>query len=115
VIAFRKKHKQLHGDSWVDGKDITWYGTQLCSPPDWDDESARSLSYTLEARTTEEKLIHIMINFYWEPLEFEVPKITGVTWTLAIDTNDPKHGTDKQIKSHLWLVMERSIVVLVSE
>src|ERR1700756_5977932 len=62
-----------------------WHGVIL-NAPDWGHEShtlaatVRLLGYPL--------LLHIIINAYWEALEFELPALEGrqETWRRCIDT-----------------------------
>jgi isoamylase len=34
--------------------------------------------------------IHIMLNMYWESLDFELPAVPGRTWLKAVDTIGPE-------------------------
>jgi len=64
----------------------SWHGVKL-GQPDWD-HSSHSLALTAEARN-ENLLFHVIINAYWEPLEFELPHTPGQTqnvWRRWIDT-----------------------------
>ena len=50
--------------------DITWHGVTL-DRPDW---SASSHSIAFTAKVTRERVsVHVILNAYWEPLEFELP------------------------------------------
>lgn len=123
IIAFRQNHKILRRSKWFEGrtnkrnlKDLEFYGTLLL-PPNWSDKSSRSLSFTLGDPGDDED-IHVMLNFYWESLDFQVPKVPGRSWFRAIDTNLPS-GLDIQDSpsvpiSDKYSVAGRSIVVLVS-
>ena len=63
---------------------IDWHGIRL-HEPDWHWES-RSLAFTAE-RTGSQVAMHIMMNAYWEPLEFEIPPLAnGDAWRRCIDT-----------------------------
>jgi len=63
-----------------------WHGTRL-NQPDWSDHS-RSAALTVEIR--QEKLwLHLILNAYWEPLDFELPPANnegGNRWRRWIDT-----------------------------
>jgi isoamylase len=63
-----------------------WHGTRLYQP-DWGDHS-RSVALTAEIR--QQKLIlHLILNAYWEPLEFELPSAGAggsTRWRRWIDT-----------------------------
>jgi isoamylase len=45
----------------------------------------RALAFTL-AGVEQEPDIHVMMNMYWQPLEFELPSVTGRGWFRAVDT-----------------------------
>ena len=47
-----------------------WHGIRL-NHPDWSDHS-RSLAFTAEIRKNK-LLFHVILNAYWEPLDFELP------------------------------------------
>lgn len=61
-----------------------WHGTRL-GQPDW---SAPSLSVALTAELRKDGLtFHIILNAYWEPLDFELPRLAdGERWRRWIDT-----------------------------
>jgi isoamylase len=64
----------------------TWHGVRL-HQPDWGDHS-RSIAVTVELRKDNLHL-HLMLNAYWEPLEFELPPIgspAAKPWRRWIDT-----------------------------
>jgi len=63
-----------------------WHGVRL-NQPDWSDHS-RSLAFTAEIRK-DKLLFHLILNAYWEPLEFELPTTGnggGNPWRRWIDT-----------------------------
>jgi glycogen operon protein len=61
-----------------------WHGVRLCEP-DWGDCS-HSLALGAEFRR-EGVLFHIILNAYWEPLDFELPRLSGGNlWRRWIDT-----------------------------
>ena len=61
-----------------------WHGVKL-DQPDWGDGS-HSVAFGAELRR-EGLLFHFILNAYWEPLEFELPKLEGQTWRRWIDTS----------------------------
>jgi isoamylase len=95
----------------------TWHGVKL-GQPDWSDTS-HSLAFTaqvLEARV----FFHIMLNAYWEPLDFELPR-TGKnenTWRRWIDTSleSPREIVEWKdatpVNTSTYRVGARSVVVL---
>lgn len=63
-----------------------WHGVRL-NQPDWSDQS-HCLALALELRR-ERLLLHLMLNAYWEPLDFELPRVNGehtASWRRWIDT-----------------------------
>jgi glycogen operon protein len=63
-----------------------WHGVRL-NQPDWGDHS-HSVAFTVEVRR-ENLLFHVILNAYWEPLDFELPPAGdggGNPWRRWIDT-----------------------------
>lgn len=97
---------------------IVWHGVEL-EEPDLGDNS-HSLAFTLYHPDHEEEL-HIMLNAFWKPLFFELPKpLSGYTWHRIIDTYLPT-GSDirlpdeaPQIVHNHYRVQARSAVVLMA-
>jgi glycogen operon protein len=126
MIDFRKRHASLRRNSFFTGKsndrgmkDVTWHGCKL-NDPGWNDPNSRSLAFTLAGFDGEED-IHVLLNMYWEPLDFDLPPLTGRSWHLAADTaeNAPRDaaepGKEKQVTSGTFTAQARSVVVLVSQ
>jgi len=95
----------------------TWHGVRL-GQPDW---SASSHSIALTAQLPKENLTyHLILNAYWEPLEFELPGNDG-TWRRWLDTKlDPPYDivpwrTAPSIPGSRYLAGPRSVVVLYCE
>jgi len=125
MIAFRKTHPALTQPYFYRGEinerglpDITWHGTRPNSPG-FDDPEARALACTIAGFGGREDL-HVMMNMFWKPLDFEVPFQFGRAWRRAIDTFaasphdivDP--GQEAPAVDRICTVQERSIVVLTS-
>src|SRR3989442_10436981 len=53
--------------------DITWHGLRL-HEPDW---RQCSHSVALTGRLTKRAFVHMILNAYWEPLEFELPSVVA--------------------------------------
>ena len=95
-----------------------WHGVKL-HQPDWQ-ESSHSLAVTAEVRNTR-LLVHLILNAYSEPLDFELPPIgaeAGAPWRRWIDTsldspNDivPWPATPP-VHSSTYRAHARSVVVL---
>jgi isoamylase len=63
-----------------------WHGTRL-NEPDWSDHS-RSLAFSVELRP-EQLRLHLVLNAYWEPLDFDLPSLgkgKASSWRRWIDT-----------------------------
>ena len=60
-----------------------WHGVKL-GQPDWTDHS-HSLAFSAEIRR-QGLIFHLIVNAYWEPLDFELPRL-GNPWRRWIDTS----------------------------
>jgi isoamylase len=62
-----------------------WHGVKL-NQPDWG-EGSRSIAFSAELMK-EKLVVHLILNGYWKPLDFELPPTTagGGTWRRWIDT-----------------------------
>jgi glycogen operon protein len=99
---------------------VQWHGVKL-NAPDWSREShtlaatVRLLGYPL--------LLHIIINAYWEALEFELPSLEGrqETWRRCIDTYlDPPDDIcswahSQVVPGSTCRVQPRSVVALLAQ
>jgi glycogen operon protein len=100
----------------LQGASKAWHGVKLFQP-DWGDQSH---SVALEAEMKREGLrFHTILNAYWEPLEFELPKLErGVRWRRWIDTRlDPPHDivpwqTAPTVSGDKYPAGARSVVML---
>jgi glycogen operon protein len=128
MINFRKSYCQtaLRRRYFFSGEinerglaDISWHGCKLFSPG-WDDPNARTLAFTLggfEGRAD----IHVMLNMYWEALNFEIPLVEGRQWYKVVDTAEPSPrdiadlGKETVVSDNLYIVQDRSVVVLISK
>jgi glycogen operon protein len=97
---------------------IQWHGAKL-NAPDWSHQS-----HTLAATVPllgYQLLLHLMINAYWEPLEFEIPPCEGQeAWRRCIDTYlDPPDDICSwtrapRLQGLSHRVQPRSLVVLLA-
>ena len=95
-----------------------WHGVKL-GQPDW---SASSHSLAFTAQTPNEKLFfHVILNAYWEPLEFELPPAgehSEGSWRRWIDTTlDSPHDIEEWqaaplVPGSTYRTGPRSVVVL---
>ena len=96
-----------------------WHGIRL-NQPDW---RASSHSLALSAELAAEGLrLHLILNAYWETLDFELPPLSGQTgpWRRWIDTAlDPPNeivewqGTSR-VPGQRYQAGARSVVVLIA-
>ena len=125
LIAFRKRHSVLRRPRFFTGqvnerglRDVAWHGCNLFQPG-FNDPGSHVLAFTLGSFDGEADL-HVMMNMDAQPLEFEVPEITGRSWNRAIDTSAAspydiaEPGGEKPYPGGRCTVDHRSIVVLVS-
>lgn len=106
MIEFRKTNAVLRRGQYFGAGEVTWHGTKLNSPG-WSDPQARALAMTLAGAEGEPDL-HVMLNMYWDRLDFELP--AGRNWVKAIDTADP--GSHVAVDGTTLAVQGRSVVVL---
>ena len=100
------------------GVNLAWHGVKL-NQPDWSEHS-HSIAFTAELRQ-ERLLFHVILNAYWQPLDFELPRLDSAgenPWRRWIDTAldsphdilewakaEPLHGYNYRAES-------RSVVML---
>jgi pullulanase/glycogen debranching enzyme len=84
--------------------------------PDFTHDS-HSLAFCLHGGSEGDDDIYVMINSYWDPLEFEIQEGTGKDWKRIVDTslNSPDDFSDQgmELEQVKRLVASRSIVVLL--
>jgi isoamylase len=96
-----------------------WHGVKL-NAPDWSHDS-----HTLAATVPllgYELILHLIINAYWEPLEFEVPPLEeGEAWRRGVDTYlDPPDdiyawADAPKLVGSTYRVQPRSVVILLAK
>jgi isoamylase len=80
------EHQRMSLTQLIRRANKAWHGIKL-NQPDWSPQS-HSIAFTVELRQ-EQLLAHLILNAYWEPLEFELPSIhngAANTWHRWIDT-----------------------------
>jgi isoamylase len=125
IIDFRKRHVVVRKNRFFGEAvnergmpEVAWHGCRLNSPG-WSDPDARVLAFTLAGFYGEADL-HVMMNMYWEILDFDVPPLAGRYWYLAVDTAEASPndiadpGDEVQYFGESYPVKGRSIAVLVS-
>jgi isoamylase len=63
-----------------------WHGVKL-NRPDWGEHS-HSIAFGAELKE-QRFVIHLILNAYWGPLDFELPAAPGGPWRRWIDTSLP--------------------------
>ena len=115
MIAFRKAHPSLaRSRFWRD--DVRWYGVDrqvdlsYCSP---------SLAFCLHGGSQQDRDIYVMINAYWEDLNFQIQEGEARAWMRIADTSKPSPldlleiGSEEPLASLDYKVEARSVVVLL--
>jgi isoamylase len=121
---------RMNRDLPIDGLDMTlaellrrqpiqWHGVRL-NEPDWSYES-HTLAATVPLRGYE-LFMHLIVNAYWEPLEFELPPPAAQgSWRRCVDTyldppDDISSWTNAQsVQGRTCLVQPRSVVLLLAK
>ena len=113
MIAFRKSHPSLcRSRFWRE--DISWYGTvgTVDLSPD-----SRSLAFCLHGASQADTDIYVMINAYWQELEFHIQEGTPQHWLRIVDTALPSPDDFSEpgvpLQQSTYKAAPRSIVVLV--
>jgi glycogen operon protein len=114
MIAFRKRHPSIARRRFWRG-DVRWYGTQgEVDMNSW----SRTLAYCLRGAPAGDQDIYVMINAYWETLDFAIQEGAPGTWSRVVDTflTSPEDiaspGTEPVVPGGSYRVGPRSIVVL---
>ena len=113
------ERRRVSLSQWIQRANKAWHGVKV-GQPDWGEHS-HSLAFSAELR--EEGLcVYLILNAYWEPLEFELPPVgeTGPrAWSRWIDTSleSPQDivpwETAPSVSGHHYRAGARSVVVLV--
>ena len=124
IIRFTREHQifqietLIQDDPTSDLPNISWHGTQL-GQPCWDDDSYH-LALSLHHPQADE-FLHIMLNAYWKPLSFELPKLSPhKNWHRIVDTAlvAPFDFSDLKVASLIqvdyYQVQPRSLVMLMA-
>ena len=126
MIHFRRHRPSLNSEIYLSeqrhgngvAKHVSWHGVNL-NRPDWSDAS-HSLAFTLHDYPGDDDM-HVIINAYWEPLEFELPPPrNGRRWHRVVDTAlDSPHdiaepGRGPLVATPAYQAQSRSVVILVA-
>jgi isoamylase len=100
------------------GVNLAWHGVKL-NQPDWR-ESSHSIAFTVEVG---ELLFHVILNAYWQPLDFELPRLDSAgenPWHRWIDTAlDSPHDIlewdrAESVPGYAYRAESRSVVMLLT-
>jgi glycogen operon protein len=114
-----RERQRVSLNQLLHGSKHAWHGVKLGNP-DWG-SSSHSLAF--EAELSAERLrLYLILNAYWEPLDFELPPVSngGETWRRWIDTAlDPPHDiVERQTASPVphctYQAGPRSVAVLIA-
>jgi isoamylase len=115
MIAFRKAHPSLSRSRfWRD--DVRWYGVDRQVDLDY---SSHSLAFCLHGASARDQDIYVMINAYWEDLNFRIHEGEASDWMLAADTGQPspldlpEPSGREPLNSLDYKLKARSVVVLL--
>jgi isoamylase len=113
MIAFRKSHPSLaRSRFWRE--DVTWYGTG--EKTDVSNDS-HALAFCVHGSSQGDDDIYVMINAYWEELQFGVQEGASHEWMRVVDTSlaSPQDFSERgeTLPAASYRVGPRSVVVLV--
>jgi isoamylase len=111
------ERRRLSLNQWLHEANKAWHGVKL-EQPDWSNRS-HSLAFAAELRQ-EGLRFHLMLNAYWEPLDFELPLLRDgrQTWHRWIDTSlDPPNEIvewqrAQPVHGRTYRVGSRSVAIL---
>jgi isoamylase len=114
------ERQRLSLNQLLHGVNLAWHGVKL-NQPDWG-ESSHSIAFNVELRQ-EKLLFHVIFNAYWQPLDFELPRLDGAVgnrWRRWIDTAlDSPHDiveweTANLVPGYNYRAESRAVVMLVA-
>jgi glycogen operon protein len=115
MIAFRKAHPSLaRSRFWRN--DVNWYG--VSGPMDLG-EWSHTIAFCLHGGSQGDRDIYVMINAYWEELNFQIKEGNPGDWLCVADTAMPsprdffQAGEEQALTSMDYQVKARSVVVLL--
>jgi glycogen operon protein len=113
MIAFRKQHPSLSRSRFW-REDVDWYG--VGEKADLSSDS-RSLAFCLHGASQGDDDIYVMINAYWEELEFHIQEGAAREWVRIVDTSlaNPKDFSERgeSLPATTYVVGPRSVVLLL--
>ena len=114
MVAYRKRHRSLgRSRFWRD--DIHWYGVGPEVDLSYD---SHTLSFCLHGASQQDIDIYVMINAYWQALEFTIQEAQAQDWRRIVDTSLPspadfvEPGQELVLQDLNYSVKTRSVVIL---
>jgi glycogen operon protein len=114
------ERQRLSLNQLLRGVNLAWHGVKI-NQPDWGEHS-HSIAFTVEL--LQERLVfHVILNAYWEPLAFELPRSHGAgenPWRRWIDTalDSPNDILTLEkaefVPGYAYRAESRSVVILVT-
>ena len=115
LVAFRRAHSALRRRSFLDGRDVQWFGPDG-GVPDW--EHGRALLCLLRGdraytggKVDDDHLL-LIFNASPTPINFMLPTAPGAVWQLALASEEPPPPFDGG--STLLRLSDRASAVLIS-
>ena len=113
MISFRKRHPSLSRSRFW-REDVTWYGTDEKADLSHD---SHSLAFCLHGASQDDDDIYVMINAYWEKLEFRLQEEVTQEWMRIVDTSlaSPDDFPDRgePLQAAGYSVAPRSVAIFV--
>lgn len=113
MTAFRKSHPSLSRSRFW-REDVAWYGIGATADLS---AASHSLAFCLHGASQNDQDIYVMVNAYWDDLEFQIQEGTASEWTRVVDTGLPAPNdfsdSGEPLKTLGYLVAARTVVVLV--
>jgi glycogen operon protein len=113
MIAFRKAHPSISRSRFW-REDVDWYGVGPKADLSYD---SRSLAFCLHGASQGDNDIYVMINAFWEALDFEIQEGTAREWKRVVDTALPSphdfSDPGAPLEQASYRMAPRSIVVLL--
>jgi glycogen operon protein len=118
---FEHKDRHVSLNQLLRGTNLSWHGIKV-GQPDWG-VASHSIALNVEIRD-ENMLFHLIFNAYWEPLDFELPRLAGAgenRWRRWIDTSlEPPQDiveweTAPSVSGDAYWAEARSVITLFAE
>ena len=114
LIALRRRHQSLRRRQFLTGRakrgatlpDITWHGERV-GEPQWQNDQARLLGFTLAGASAKEEALHVMLNMSDASCAVALPYPQRYRWHRVVDTSLAAPDDINSAPSHTAPVGER--------